>query len=184
MPTDANAGIDDPGANQRRAPGLSARALRLTVTVLTVVFVLTAGTATWLWTKADAAEERQPGAGGRRDRRLAVRAEDGQGRRREVRGVHQGRQRAADHQGQDEEQPGARRIEQKLAAAKVKGEGQVLMTAIGDADSDSATVLVTHDASVSTSQGDMEHHYRWTVDVVKVDGTSRRRLQPGQLERR
>ena len=41
---------------------------------------------------------------------------------------------------------------------------------MADLDDDSATVLVAHDASVKTTQGDIEHHYRWNVDLVKVDG--------------
>ena len=53
---------------------------------------------------------------------------------------------------------------------------------MGDSDDDSATVLVVHDASVKTTQGNIEHHYRWSVDLVKVDGDwLRRRLQPGEL---
>lgn len=62
-------------------------------------------------------------------------------------------------------------MKQSYSAAEVKGTGTVLLTAVGDADDDSATVLVVHDASVTTTQGDIEHHYRWTVDVVKVDGS-------------
>ena len=31
-------------------------------------------------------------------------------------------------------------------------------------------MLVVHDAAVTTTQGNIEHHYRWTVDLVKVDG--------------
>ena len=171
MPTDTNAGIDDPGADQRRAPRLSARALRLTVTVLTVVLVLAAGTATWLWTKADAAEERQRerAAAATVASQFALRMDKVDGAKFEeyIKGVNElltTKARTKNSQVLDA-------LEQSYAAAKVKGEGQVLMTAVGDADSDSATVLVVHDASVSTSQGDIEHHYRWTVDVVKVDGT-------------
>ena len=52
----------------------------------------------------------------------------------------------------------------------MKGTGKVLLTAVGDSDDDSATVLVVHDASVTTTQGNIDHHYRWSVDVVKVNG--------------
>ena len=62
------------------------------------------------------------------------------------------------------------RIKQSYEAAKVKGTGKVLLTAVGDSDDDSATVLVVHDASVKTTQGNIDHHYRWSVDVVKVNG--------------
>lgn len=61
-------------------------------------------------------------------------------------------------------------MKQTYAAAKVKGSGKVLLTAIGDYDPDSATVLVVHDASVTTSQGHLQHHYRWSVQLVKVKG--------------
>jgi Mce-associated membrane protein len=62
-------------------------------------------------------------------------------------------------------------MKQSYAAAKVKGTGKVLLTAVGDSDSDSATVLVVHDAAVTTTQGNIDHHYRWTVDLVKVNGS-------------
>ena len=62
-------------------------------------------------------------------------------------------------------------MQKTYQTAKVKGDGKVLLTAVGDSDSDSATVLVVHDASVTTSQGKLEHHYRWSVDMVKVGGS-------------
>lgn len=61
-------------------------------------------------------------------------------------------------------------MKESYAAAKVKGKGKVLQRGIADIDADSATVLVAHDADVSTTQGDIEHHYRWSVELVKVDG--------------
>lgn len=62
-------------------------------------------------------------------------------------------------------------IGKSYAAAKVKGTGKVLISGVADLGADSATVLVAHDASVTTSQGNIEHHYRWTVSLVKVRGT-------------
>ena len=59
-------------------------------------------------------------------------------------------------------------IQKSYEAAKVKGTGKVLLSGVGDSDADSATVLVVHDASVQTSQGNLEHHYRWSVELVKV----------------
>ncbi len=61
-------------------------------------------------------------------------------------------------------------MKQTYASAKVKGSGKVLLTAVGDYDPDSATVLVVHDASVKTTQGQLQHHYRWSVRMVKVKG--------------
>ncbi|MBV9830141.1 MAG: hypothetical protein JOZ82_00980 [Marmoricola sp.] len=60
---------------------------------------------------------------------------------------------------------------QTYAAAKIQGTGKVLLSAVADIDPDSATVLVAHDATVKTTQGTLQHHYRWTVDLVKVGGT-------------
>jgi hypothetical protein len=59
-------------------------------------------------------------------------------------------------------------IQKSYETAKVKGTGKVLLSAVGDSDADSATVLVVHDASVQTTQGNIEHHYRWSVEMVKV----------------
>jgi hypothetical protein len=61
-------------------------------------------------------------------------------------------------------------MKQSYAAAKVKGTGKVLVSGVSELDDDSASVLVAHDASVTTTQGDIERHYRWTVNVVKVNG--------------
>lgn len=57
------------------------------------------------------------------------------------------------------------------AAAKIQGTGKILLTGVADLDSDSATVLVAHDATVKTTQGTLVHHYRWNVELVKVDGS-------------
>ena len=64
-------------------------------------------------------------------------------------------------------------MKQSYSTAKVMGKGKVVQSGIADIDQDSATVLVAHDADVSTSQGDIKHYYRWTVELVKVDGTWR-----------
>ncbi|HET7682745.1 MAG TPA: hypothetical protein VFK34_03660 [Marmoricola sp.] len=53
---------------------------------------------------------------------------------------------------------------------KTKGEGKVLATAIAEMDDDSATTMVVHDSVVTTSQGSTGRHYRWTVNLRKVDG--------------
>jgi Mce-associated membrane protein len=62
-------------------------------------------------------------------------------------------------------------MKQSYEAAKVKGTGKILATGLSDIDDDSATVLVAHDSSVQTTQGNIEHHYRWSVNLVKVSGT-------------
>jgi Mce-associated membrane protein len=59
---------------------------------------------------------------------------------------------------------------QTYAAAKIQGTGKILLSAVADLDADSATVLVAHDATVKTTQGTLVHHYRWNVELAKVDG--------------
>lgn len=61
-------------------------------------------------------------------------------------------------------------LQQTYEAAEVQGTGEILLSGVADISESSATVLVAHDASVTTTQGDVEHFYRWTVDLVKVDG--------------
>ena len=67
---------------------------------------------------------------------------------------------------------------QVAKAGQMKGTGKVLMSAVGDHDSDSATVLVVHDSSSTfTAQGAKSPsntqvlHNRWTVNLAKVNGT-------------
>lgn len=54
--------------------------------------------------------------------------------------------------------------------AKLKGAGKVLVSAVTDLDSDSATVLVVHDAATTSSQDPTLNHYRWVVSLQKVGG--------------
>lgn len=61
-------------------------------------------------------------------------------------------------------------LQQTYEAAEVEGTGEILLTGISEISEDTATVLVAHDADVTTNQGDIQHFYRWTVDLVKVDG--------------
>jgi Mce-associated membrane protein len=53
---------------------------------------------------------------------------------------------------------------------QLKGTGTVLASGVEDMDNDSATVLVAHDSTVKASSGTTERHYRWTVDLRRVDG--------------
>src|SRR5690348_74622 len=60
---------------------------------------------------------------------------------------------------------------QKLDTDKsVKGVGKILASGIADIDPDSATVLVAHDTSVTSSSGNVLRHARWTVTLRKIDG--------------
>jgi hypothetical protein len=60
---------------------------------------------------------------------------------------------------------------QKLTPdATLKGTGTILASGISDIDTDSATVLVAHDSTVTSSAGTTQRHYRWTISLDKVHG--------------
>lgn len=69
-------------------------------------------------------------------------------------------------------------ISQVFAAAQPTGKaakegqqaptGKIVYVGISDIDDDSATVLVAHDTSVTNSTKQL--HFRWTVELKKVDG--------------
>ncbi len=68
------------------------------------------------------------------------------------------------------------------AAAKIKGTGKVLLSGVADIDSDSATVLVAHDATREDHPG----HPAAPLPLERRPGegrrqVARRRLQPGEL---
>lgn len=65
---------------------------------------------------------------------------------------------------------GLKQLKPLYEQTKIKGSGKVLMTAVGASDASSATVLVVHDASATSTQGKVAHHYRWSVALAKVDG--------------
>lgn len=54
---------------------------------------------------------------------------------------------------------------------KTQGKGEVLASAVSDIDPDSATVMVAHDAVITTGSGTTGRHYRWTIELEKVRGT-------------
>lgn len=54
--------------------------------------------------------------------------------------------------------------------AKMTSTGQVLASAVGSIDPDSAQVLVVADAQVKTVFDTRERHFRWEVNLVKVNG--------------
>ena len=51
-----------------------------------------------------------------------------------------------------------------------KGKGTVIASGIGSLDADSATVLVVHDNTITSSAGTTQRHSRWSVELDKVDG--------------
>jgi hypothetical protein len=50
------------------------------------------------------------------------------------------------------------------------GKGTIVASGVGEMDDDSATVLVVHDNTITSSAGTTQRHSRWTVDLNKVDG--------------
>jgi hypothetical protein len=61
-------------------------------------------------------------------------------------------------------------FKQVYTQADATGTGKILVSGVGSADDDSATVLVAHDALVKSKLGDQQRHNRWSVSVVKVQG--------------
>jgi hypothetical protein len=59
-------------------------------------------------------------------------------------------------------------VEKLGIQAGQKGQGVVKASGIQDIDSDSATVLVAHDNTITTSEGTIQRHHRWSVSLVKV----------------
>lgn len=59
-------------------------------------------------------------------------------------------------------------IEKLGIQAGQKGVGDVKASGVQDIDSDSATVLVVHDNTITSSDGTIQRHHRWTVSLVKV----------------
>jgi Mce-associated membrane protein len=170
LSTDTNAGIEDPGGSGRPARRVGPRSLRILSTVLAVVLVLAVATAFWMGSKARSSDEasQQQAAAANVATQFALRMDKVDGTKfddyiKSVNAMLTTKAKTKNSQVFDV-------MKQSYETAKVKGSGKVLMTAVGDSDDDSATVLVVHDASVTTTQGKIDHHYRWTVDMVKVDG--------------
>jgi len=167
-PTDA--GIQDPGGPQRPALRMGARTVRIISAVLAVLLVLAAGAALWFGLKAKDSDERQQERASASSvaSQFALRMDnvDGTNFDNYIKGINE----LLTTKAKTKNQKTFESIKQSYEAAKVKGTGKVLLTAVGDSDDDSATVLVVHDASVKTTQGNIDHHYRWSVDVVKVNG--------------
>ena len=170
MSEDTNAGITDPGGHERPGPRVSSRTLGILSAVLAVVLVLALTGAVVLALRARSADEAQKdrAAAANVASQFALRMDkaDGTAFDKYIKGINQ----LLTTKAKTKNTEVFAAMKQSYETAKVKGTGKVLLTGVGDADEDSATVLVVHDAAVSTTQGDIEHHYRWSVNVAKVDG--------------
>jgi hypothetical protein len=147
-----------------------ARTVWIICAVLSVVLVLAAGAALFFGLKAKDSDEQQQERASASSvaSQFALRMDnvDGTNFDKYIKGINE----LLTTKAKTKNQKTFESIKQSYEAAKVKGTGKVLLTAVGDSDDDSATVLVVHDASVKTTQGNIDHHYRWSVDVVKVNG--------------
>lgn len=167
-----SAGGDDPGTPQRRARiRASARTIRILSTALALVLVAAIGAAVWLGlqVREDREKEQERTAAASVASQFALRMDKVDGTKfddyiKQVNQLLTTKAKAKNTEVFDV-------MKQSYQAAQVKGSGKVLLTGVANADEDSATVLVVHDADVTTTQGNLKHHYRWTVDVVKVDGS-------------
>jgi len=165
-PTDA--GVHDPGGPQRPALRVRARTVQLISIGLAVILVLAVGAAVWLGLKSRSSDERQQERASASSvaSQFALRMDNVDGTKFDsyIKGINE----LLTTKAKTKNKKTFDAIKESYEAAKVKGTGKVLLTAVGDADDDSATVMVVHDASVDTTQGKIEHHYRWSVNVVKV----------------
>jgi hypothetical protein len=146
-----------------------ARTVQVISIALAVVLVLALGAAAWLGLKSRAADERQQERASASSvaSQFALRMDNVDGS--DFDGYIKGINELLTTKAKTKNKKTFDSIKQSYEAARVKGTGKVLLTAVADDDEDSATVLVVHDASVNTTQGKIDHHYRWSVDVVKVD---------------
>jgi hypothetical protein len=162
------AGVDGPGGQQRPARGPRARTVRLITIVLALVLVAALAVAIWLGLEARShdQERKERAAAANVASQFALRMDsvDGENFEKYLKSITE----LMSTKAKTKNKQAFDAIRESYKTAKVKGEGKVLLTAVGDADEDSATVLVVHDQDVTTTQGKIEHHYRWSVNMVKV----------------
>ena len=152
MPNVTNAGIDDPGGQQRTRP-----ALRVRAAAVGPADRRRSGACSWSprsppsWAGLQVAlaadqqtSERAAAATVAEQFALRMDKVDGTDFDAYIKGVNE----LLTTKAKTKNSRGLRRARSRATtAAKVKGTGKVLLTAVGDADADSATVLVVHDAA-------------------------------------
>ena len=171
MPDSPSAGIEDPGPRQRPARGPSARLVGIVSAVLAVVAVVAVATAVWLAVKSHDADQTQQQRAGAADvaSQFALRMDSFDGKKMAT--YSQGIEQLLTTKYKADFAEQFKPFAQGYAQAEAVGTGKVLLTAVGDSDDDSATVLVVHDGSVKSKIGQAQvRHQRWTVDLVKVKG--------------
>lgn len=171
MPETTSSGIEDPGAPERPAARVRTGTLVILGALLAAVLVVAATSAVWFAIKlrdGDTALKNRAAAASVAGQ-FALRMDNVDGTKFDtyIKSVNQlltTKAKAKNSQAFDV-------LRQSYQATKVKGSGKVLLTAVGDSDPDSATVLVVHDADVTTTQGSIQHHYRWSISLAKVSGS-------------
>ncbi len=61
-------------------------------------------------------------------------------------------------------------ITRLIRETDLESQGEVLVSGVASLDPDSARVLVVADAQATSKAGTVNHHFRWQIDLVKVDG--------------
>jgi Mce-associated membrane protein len=166
----SSTGIADPGETERPRLRVRARTLGIVSAALVVVLVLAvvAAVVFAVKTRSDDDAQKQRAAASNVAAQFALRMDDADGSAFDayIKKINQ----LLTTKAKTKNSQTFSAMKQSYETAKVKGTGKVLLTGVGDSDADSASVLVVHDATVTTTQGDIEHHYRWSVNVVKVNG--------------
>ena len=168
-----SAGIDDPGGEQRSGGGLRARSVWVVSAVLAVLLVAATVAAVVFSTRLNGDKDRD------RDRAAAVsvaeqfalRVDNFNGKSIDTYSKRIQALLTTKFKGEFDKQ--FEPFKEVYTQADATGTGKILVSGVGSSDEDSATVLVAHDALVKSKLGDQQRHNRWTVSVVKVQGTWR-----------
>lgn len=58
-----------------------------------------------------------------------------------------------------------------IQESKLQSEGKLLASGVAHVDTDDAIVLVAVDAKANSIAGPVQRHFRWEIDMRKIDGT-------------
>lgn len=58
-----------------------------------------------------------------------------------------------------------------IQESKLRSEGKLLASGVAHVDTDDAIVLVAVDAEANSIAGPVQRHFRWEIDMRKIDGT-------------
>jgi Mce-associated membrane protein len=165
-----SAGIDDPGAQERPRGRVSAPMVRVVSAVLAVLLVAGIVAVVVLSTKlhGDNDRDRDRAAAVSVAEQFALRVDNFNGKSIDKYGKDIQALLTTKFKGEFDKEFAP--FKEVFTQAAATGTGKILVSAVGSADDDSATVLVAHDALVKSKLGDQERHNRWSVSVVKIQG--------------